>query len=65
MRECSDILTVMAMRLEAFGCSPGALERLTTEGTSLGDVTAAALAALVRSLGSAKVALAFERQPAT
>jgi len=27
MRECSDILKVMTMRLEAFG-SPGVLERL-------------------------------------
>jgi hypothetical protein len=28
MRECSDILKVMAMRLEALGGSPGVLERL-------------------------------------
>jgi len=28
MRECSDILKVMNMRLEAFGGSPGVFERL-------------------------------------
>jgi hypothetical protein len=34
MRECSDILKVMTMRLEAFGGSPGVLERLIAERTS-------------------------------
>ena len=46
MRECSDILKVMTMRLEAFGGSPGVLERLIRREDLSGDEAAAALAAL-------------------
>jgi hypothetical protein len=52
MRERSDILKVMTMRLEAFGGSPGVLERLICRGDLSGDEATAALAALLHSLGS-------------
>lgn len=65
MRECSDILKVMTMRLEAFGGSPGVLERLIHREDFSGDEAAAALAALLRSLGFEKVTVVFEQPPAT
>jgi hypothetical protein len=65
MRECSDILKVMTMRLEAFGGSPGVLERLIRREDLSGDEAAAALAALVRPLGFEKVTVVFEQPPAT
>jgi hypothetical protein len=65
MRECSDILKVMTMRLEAFGGSPGVLERLIRREDLSGDQAAVALAALLRSLGFEKVTVVFEQPPAT
>jgi hypothetical protein len=65
MRECSDILKVMTMRLEAFGGWPGVLERLIRREDLSGDEAAAALAALLRSLGFEKVTVVFEQPPAT
>jgi hypothetical protein len=64
MRECSDILKVMTTRLEAFGGSPGVLERLIRREDLSGDEAAAALAALLRSLGFEKVTVVFEEPPA-
>ena len=65
MRECSDILKVMTMRLKAFGGSPGVLERLIRREDLSGDEAAAALAALLRSLGFEKVTVVLEQPPAT
>jgi hypothetical protein len=65
MGECSDILKVMTMRLEAFGGSPGVLERLIRRKDLSGNEAAAALAALLRSLGFEKVTVVFEQSPAT
>jgi hypothetical protein len=65
MRECSDILMVMTMRLEAFGGSPGVLERLIRREDLSVDQAAAALAALLRSFGFEKVTVVFEQPPAT
>ena len=62
MRECSDILKVVTKRLEAFGCSPGVLERLIRREDLAGDEAAAAL---LRSLGFEKVTVVFEQPPAT
>jgi hypothetical protein len=56
---------VMTMRLEAFGGSPGVLERLIRREDLSGDEAAAALAALLRSLGFEKVTVVFEQPPAT
>jgi hypothetical protein len=64
MRERSDILKVMTIRLEAFGGSPGVLERLIRREDLSGDEAAAALAAL-RSLGFEKVTVVLEQPPAT
>jgi hypothetical protein len=58
-------LKVMTMRLEAFGGSPGVLERLIRREDLSGDDEAAALAALLRSLGFEKVTVVFEQPPAT
>jgi hypothetical protein len=55
MRECSDILKDMTMRLEAFGGSPGVLERLIRRedlSGDEGDEAAAALAAPCARSGS-------------
>lgn len=52
------------MQLEAFGGSPGVLERLIRRDLSR-DEAAAALAALLRSLGFEKVTVVFEQPPAT
>ena len=60
-----DILKVMTMRLEAFGGSPGVLERLIRREDLSGDEAAAARAALLRSLGFEKVTVVFEQPPAT
>jgi hypothetical protein len=57
MRECSDILKVMT--------SPSVLERLIRREHLSGDEAAAALAALLRSLGFEKVTVVFEQPPAT
>ena len=65
MRECSDILKVMTMELEAFSGSPGVLERLIRREDLSGDQAAAALAALLRSLGFEKVTVVFVQPPAT
>jgi len=62
MRESSDKLKVMTMRLEAFGGSAGVLERLIRR-EDLSDDEAAA--ALLRSLGFEKVTVVFEQPPAT
>jgi hypothetical protein len=62
MRECSDILRVMTMGLEAFGGSPGVLERLIRRADLFGDEAAAVL---LRSLGLEKVTVVFEQPPAT
>ena len=53
------------MRLEAFSGSPGVLERLIRREGLSGDEAAAALAALLRSLGFEKVTVVFEQPPAT
>jgi hypothetical protein len=55
----------MTMRLEAFGGSPGVLERLIGRDDLSGDEAAAALAALLRSLGFEKVTAVFEQTQAT
>jgi len=55
----------MTMRLEAFGGWPGVLERLIRREGLSGDEAAAALAALLRSLGFEKVTVVFEQPPAT
>jgi hypothetical protein len=55
----------MTMRLEAFGGSPAVLERLIRREDLSGDEAAAALAALLRSLGFEKVTVVFEQPPAT
>ena len=62
MRECSDILKVMTMGLEAFRGSPGVLERLIRRKDLSGE---GAAAALLRSLGFEKVTVVFEQPPAT
>jgi hypothetical protein len=62
MRECSDILKVMTMRLKAFGGSPGVLERLIRREDLSRDEAAAAL---LRSLGFEKVTVVFGQPPAT
>jgi hypothetical protein len=62
MRECSDILKVMTMGLEAFGGSPGVLKRLIRREDLSGEEAAAAL---LRSLGFEKVTVVFEQPPAT
>jgi len=56
MRECSDILKVMG--LEAFGGSPGVLEKLIRPEDLSGQE---APAALLRSLGFEKVTVAYEQ----
>lgn len=53
------------MQLEAFGGSPGVLERLIGREDLSGDEAAAALAALLRSLGFEMVTVVFEQPPAT
>jgi hypothetical protein len=55
----------MTMRLEAFGGSPGVLERLIRREDLLVTRRAAALAALLRSLGFERVTVVFEQPPAT
>jgi hypothetical protein len=55
----------MTTRLEAFGGSPGVLERLIRREDLSGDEAAAALAALLRPLGFEKVTVVFEQPPAT
>jgi hypothetical protein len=55
----------MTMRLEAFGGSPGVLERLIRGEDLSGHEAAAALAALLRSLGFEKMTVVFEQPPAT
>jgi hypothetical protein len=62
MRECSDILKVMTMQLEAFGGSPGVLERVIRREDLSGDEAAGAL---LRSLGFEKVTVVFEQPPST
>jgi hypothetical protein len=62
MRQCSDILEVMTMRLEAFGGSPGVLERLIRREDLSGDQAAAAM---LRPLGFEKVTVVSEQPPAT
>jgi hypothetical protein len=62
MRECSDILKAMTKRLEAFGGSPGVLERLIRREDLSGDEAAAAL---LRSIGFEKVTVVFEQPPGT
>jgi len=64
MRECSDILKVMTMRLEAFGGSPGVLERLIRREDLSGDEAAAALRRCCARSGS-RVTVVFEQSPAT
>ncbi len=59
------MLKVMTKRLEAFAGSPGVLERLIRRADLSGDEAAAALAALLRSLGFEKVTVVFEQPPAT
>ena len=54
------------MRREAFGGSPGVLERLIRREDLSGDeAAAAALAALLRSLWFEKVTVVFEQPRAT
>jgi hypothetical protein len=65
MRECSGMLKVMTMRLEAFGGSPGVLERVIRREDLSGEEAAAAPAALLRSLGFEKVTVVFGQPPAT
>ena len=55
----------MTMRFEVFGGSPGVPERLIRREDLSGDQAAAALAALLRSLGFEKVTVVFEQPPAT
>jgi hypothetical protein len=55
----------MTMRREAFGGWPGVLERLIRREGLSGDEAAAALVALLRSLGFEKVTVVFEQPPAT
>jgi hypothetical protein len=55
----------MTMRLEAFGGWPGVLDGLIRRADLFGDEAAAALAALLRSLGFEKVTVVFEQPPAT
>jgi hypothetical protein len=55
----------MTMRLEGVGGWPGVLERLIRREDLSGDEAAAALAALLRSLGFEKVTVVFEQPPAT
>jgi hypothetical protein len=62
MRGCSDILNVMSIRLEAFGGSPGVLEKLIRREDLSGEEAAAAL---LRSFGFEKVTVVFEQPPAT
>jgi hypothetical protein len=62
VRECSDILKVMTIGLEAFGGSPGVLERSIRRADLSGEE---APAALLRSLGFEKVTVVFEQPPAT
>ena len=62
MRGCSDILKVMTNGLEAFGGSPGVLEKLIRPEDLSGQE---APAALLRSLGFEKVTVAYEQPPAT
>ena len=62
LRECSDILKVMTMGLEAFGGSPGVLERLIRREDPSGEEAAAAL---LRSLGFEMVTVVFEQPQAT
>jgi hypothetical protein len=62
MRGCSDILKVMTNGLEAFGGSPGVLERLIRREDLSGEE---ATGALLRSFGFEKVTVVFERPPAT
>jgi hypothetical protein len=52
----------MTMQLEAFGGSPGVLERLIGREDLSGDEAAAAL---LRSLGFEMVTVVFEQPPAT
>jgi hypothetical protein len=52
----------MTMGLEAFGGSPGVLERLISRGGLSGEEAGAAL---LRSLGFEKVTVVFEQPPAT
>jgi hypothetical protein len=54
-------MKVMTMQLEAFGGSPGVLERLIGREDLSGDEAAAAL----RSLGFEMVTVVFEQSPAT
>jgi hypothetical protein len=53
------------MPLDAFGGSPGVLERLIRREDLSGEEAAAALAALLRSLGFDRVTMVFEQPPAT
>jgi len=53
------------MRPEAFGGWPGVRERLIRREDLSGGEPAAALAALLRSLGFGKVTAVFEQPPAT
>lgn len=55
----------MTVRLEAFGGWPGVREWLVRREDLSGDEAAAALAALLRSLGFEKVTVVFEQPPAT
>jgi hypothetical protein len=61
MRECSDILKVMTMGLEAFGGSRGVFERLIRREDLSGEEAAAAL---LCSPGFKKVTAVFEQPPA-
>jgi hypothetical protein len=62
VRECSDILKVMTIVLEAFGGSPGVLERSIRREELSGEEAAAAL---LRSIGFEKVTVVLEQPPAT
>jgi hypothetical protein len=55
---------VRTMRLEAFGGSPGVLERLIRREDLFGDEAAAALGSCC-SLGFEKMTVVFEQPPAT
>ena len=67
MRECSDILKVMTMRLESFGGSLGVLKRLIRRRLIRREDLSGkeAAAALLCSLGFEKVTVVFEQPPAT